>query len=305
MGINIGAGLRVKDNLQTRLRKFISFRALSKRFSEIPDTAKINYNYNYSSVDAGLVAISIFKQEYYHTSFIYGFGRNEDVPEGYNFSVVGGLTQRNNLTRSYLGIEYEREYFSNNKNYVNYTFKTGGYLNKGTLEDMSVLTSLQYFTRLQKLANPHWSKRLFVNLSATQQAKTILNEPLYLNSDYGIPTFKNDNILAATRISCNLEQVYYNTVKYYGFSFAPFVFVNSSYIKLIGESIKKGSIYTAFGLGCRTRNENLVFGTIELKAFYYPRTLSTMTPLNVSINTGLRFKYNSQLIHRPDFVQMN
>jgi len=305
MGINIGAGLRVKDNLQTRLRKFISFRAMSKRFSEVPDTAIIKYNYNYSSVDAGLVSLSIFKQEYYHTSYIYGFGRNEDVPEGYSFSVVGGITERNNITRPYIGIEYDREYFSTNKNYVNYTFKTGGYLNKGTLEDMSVLTSLQYFTRLKKLANPHWSKRLFGSASITQQVKTILNEPLYLNSDYGIPTFKNDNILAASRISCNLEQVYYNTVKYYGFSFAPFVFVNSSYIKLIGEAIKNGSIYTALGIGCRTRNENLVFGTIELKAFYYPRTLSSMNPLNISITTGLRFKYNSQLIHKPDFIQMN
>lgn len=305
MGINIGAGLRIKDNLQTRLRKFISFRALSKRFSEVPDTAIIKYNYNYSSVDAGLVSLSIFKQEYYHTSYIYGFGRNEDVPEGYSFSVVGGITERNSITRPYIGIEYDREYFSTNKNYVNYTFKTGGYLNKGTLEDMSVLTSLQYFTRLKKLANPHWSKRLFGSVSITQQVKTILNEPLYLNSDYGIPTFKNDNILAASRISCNLEQVYYNTVKYYGFSFAPFVFVNSSYIKLIGEAIKNGSIYTALGIGCRTRNENLVFGTIELKAFYYPRTLSSMNPLNISITTGLRFKYNSQLIHRPDFIQMN
>lgn len=305
MGLNIGSGLRVKDNLQSRLRKFISFRALSKRFSTIPDTAFVKYNYNYSSVDAGLLSFSIFKQEYYHTSFIYGFGRNEDVPEGYSFSVVSGITQRNNITRPYIGMEYEREYFSKNKNYVNYVFKTGGYLNKGVLEDMGILTSLQYFTHLTKLSNPKWSKRIFASISATQQLKTFLNEPLYLRSEYGIPTFKNDNIVAASRMSLNLEQVYYNTVKYYGFSFAPFVFVNSSYIKLIGEAVKNGSIYTALGLGCRTRNENLVFGTIELKAFYYPRTLSTMNPFNISINTGLKFRYNSQLIHRPDFVQMN
>jgi hypothetical protein len=305
MGINIGAGLKVKDNFQSRLRKFVSFRALSKRFSEIPDTAIIKYNFNYSSVDAGLVSLNIFKQEYYHTSFIYGFGRNEDVPEGYSFSMVGGITQRNYRTRPYFGVEYTRAYFSSNNNYVNYIIKSGGYIHKGNVEDLSLLTSLQYFTRLNKMANPKWSKRLFGSLSATQQIKTILNEPLYLRSDFGIPTFKNDNILAATRISCNLEQVYYNTVKYYGFSFAPFVFVNSSYIKLIGEAVKNGSIYTALGLGCRTRNENLIFGTIELKAFYYPRTISTMNPFNISINTGLRFKYNSQLIQKPDFVQLN
>jgi hypothetical protein len=305
MGINIGAGLRVKDNLQTRLRKFISFRAVSKRFSEIPDTAIIKYNIHYSDIDAGLVAFNIFKQEYYHTNFIYGFGRNEDVPEGYSFSVVSGLTQRNTRTRPYIGIDYERDYFTDQKNYTNFNVKMGGYLHNGSLEDISFLSSVNYFTRLKKLSNQKWSKRNFVQISATQQLNTILNEPLYLRSEYGIPTFKNDNIQAATRVSCNIESVYYNTVKYYGFSFAPFMFVNSSYIKLIGEAVDKGSIYTAVGLGCRTRNENLVFGTIELKAYYYPRTISNMTPLNVSLTTGLRFRYNSQLIRRPDFVQMN
>jgi hypothetical protein len=305
MGINIGAGLRVKDNLQTRLRKFISFRAVSKRFSEIPDTAYKKYDIHYSNIDAGLIAFNIFKQEYYHTSFIYGFGRNEDVPEGYSFSVISGLTQRNMRTRPYLGLDYERDYFTNQKNYTNFIIKLGGYLHNGSLEDISFLSSVNYFTSLKKLSNPKWSKRSFVQISATQQLNTILNEPLYLRSEFGIPTFKNDNIQAATRVSCNIESVYYNTVKYYGFSFAPFTFVNSSYIKLIGEALDKGSIYTALGLGCRTRNENLVFGTIELKAYYYPRTISNMTPLNVSLTTGLRFRYNSQLIRRPDFVQMN
>jgi hypothetical protein len=305
MGINIGAGLRIKDNLQTRLRKFISFRAVSKRFSHLPDTAILKYNIHYSNIDAGLIAFNIFKQEYYHTNYIYGFGRNEDVPEGYNLSVVSGLTQRNSRTRPYIGIDYERDYFTNQENYTNFILKIGGYMHNGSLEDISFLSSLNYFTALKKLSNPKWSKRNFVELSATQQLNTILNEPLFLRSEFGIPTFRNDNIQAATRVSCNLESVYYNMVKYYGFSFAPFVFVNTSYIKLIGEAIQKGSIYTALGLGCRTRNENLVFGTIELKAYYYPRTISNMTPLNVTLTTGLRFRYNSQLIRRPDFVQLN
>ena len=305
MGINIGAGLRIKDNLQTRLRKFVSFRAVSKRFSEIPDTANFKYNIQYSNIDAGLIAFNIFKQEYYHTSFIYGFGRNEDVPEGYSFSVVSGLTQRNSRTRPYIGIDYERDYFTDQKNYTNFNLKMGGYLHNGSLEDISFLSAVNYFTVLKTLSNPKWSKRNFVQISATQQLNTILNEPLYLRSEYGIPTFKNDNIQAATRVSCNIESVYYNKVKYYGFSFAPFIFVNSSYIKLIGEDLQKGSIYTTLGLGCRTRNENLVFGTIELKAYYYPRTISNMMPLNISLTTGLRFRYNSQLIRKPDFIQLN
>ena len=123
---------------------------MSKRFSEIPDTAIIKYNIHYSDIDAGLVAFNIFKQEYYHTNFIYGFGRNEDVPEGYSFSVVSGLTQRNTRTRPYIGIDYERDYFTDQKNYTNFNVKMGGYLHNGSLEDISFLSSVNYFTRLKK-----------------------------------------------------------------------------------------------------------------------------------------------------------
>jgi hypothetical protein len=78
-----------------------------------------------------------------------------------------------------------------------------------------------------------------------------------------------------------------------------------SYLKTIGQNVKTGDIYAALGGGARTRNENLVFGTIELKAYYYPRITGTMSQFNITLNTDLRFRYISQLIKRPDFVVVN
>ncbi|MCW3087346.1 MAG: hypothetical protein JWQ78_732, partial [Sediminibacterium sp.] len=101
------------------------------------------------------------------------------------------------------------------------------------------------------------------------------------------------------------ESVFYNTWKFVGFSFAPFIFSNVTYLKPIGRYLETGDIYTAIGGGVRTRNENLVFGTMELKAYYYPRTTGPMSQWNVTFNTDLRFKYISQLIKRPDFVVVN
>jgi len=218
---------------------------------------------------------------------------------------LGGWVKRNQVERPYAGFDYQRNYFSDSKNYVNYIIRFGTYFNQNRFEDISGLTSIEYFTRLRKISGSNWYTRHFLSGSITQQVKTVLNEPLRLTSIFGIPEFRNELTRASTRITANCESVFYNTQKNYGFSFAPFIFSNITYLKSIGEGFDKGDIFTSFGTGVRTRNENLVFGTMELKVFYYPRTTDRMTPWNLTFNTGLRFKYNSQLLKRPDFVQVN
>lgn len=305
LALNIGARKHLKQNLASRLKRFVGIRGVQKLFNDIPEQFKTTYNYYYSNVEAVLGAFTIFEQDYYRTNFLYGFGRNEDVPEGFSLSILGGWVRRNNVERPYIGLDYQRDYFSDNKNYVNYIIRFGTYFNKNQFEDISGLTSVEYFTRLRKIGGSKWFTRHFLSGSVTQQVRTVLNEPLRLTSIFGIPELNTNTVRASTRVSANCESVFYNTTKTFGFSFAPFVFTNITYLKTIGQDFDKGDIYTSFGTGVRTRNENLVFGTMELKLYYYPRTTGRMTPWNLTFNTGLRFKYNSQLLRKPDFIQVN
>lgn len=305
LAFNIGARKQLKQNLTSRLKRFAGIRTVQRLFNDIPEQFKTTYNFYYSNVEAILGSFTLFEQDYYHTNFLYGFGRNEDVPEGFSLSVLGGWVRRNNVERPYIGFDYQREYFSDNKNYVNYTIRFGTYFNKDQFEDISGLTSVEYFTRLRKISGSNWFTRHFLSGSVTQQVRTVLNEPLRLTSIFGIPELNTSLVSASTRISANCESVFYNTSKTFGFSFAPFVFTNLTYLKAIGEGFNKGDIYASFGTGIRTRNENLVFGTMELKLYYYPRTTGRMTPWNLTFNTGLRFKYNSQLLRKPDFIKVN
>jgi hypothetical protein len=304
IGYNIGGKKQLQQNFKSRFKRIFALRAAHQTFQEIPDLYKTVYNIAYSNLITVLGSYTIFEQDYYHSKFIYGFGRNEDVPEGFSITFTGGWSNRNTLSRPYAGFEYNRRYFSNKKNYFNYTLRLGTYYNNG-FEDISFLTGLEYFTKLRKLGESKWYIRHFLSGSITQLARTVLNDPLRLSSDYGIPQLRNPEQRSSTRISFNGETVFYNTWKLVGFSFAPFTFANVSYLKIIGSNIKTGDIYTALGGGVRTRNENLVFGTMELKAYYYPRTTGTMSQWNVTFNTDLRFKYTSQLIKRPDFVIVN
>jgi len=305
LALNIGARKQLKQNLSSRLKRFAGIRGVQRLFNDIPEQFKTTYNFYYSNVEAVLGSFTIFEQDYYRTNFLYGFGRNEDVPEGFSLSVLGGWVRRNNVERPYIGFDYQRDYFSDNKNYVNYTIRFGTYFNKDRFEDISGLTSVDYFTRLRKISGSNWFTRHFLSGSITQQVKTVLNEPLRLTSIFGIPELNTNLVRASTRVSANCESVFYNTTKTFGFSFAPFVFTNITYLKTIGERFDKGDIYTSLGTGVRTRNENLVFGTMELKLYYYPRTTGRMTPWDLTFNTGLRFKYNSQLLRKPDFIQVN
>jgi hypothetical protein len=306
IGYNIGMKKQLSSaDIKKRLRYLISIRAIQRNYEEIPTYYQVNYNSDYSNLSTVLGSLTVFEQDYYHTSYIYGFGRNEDVPEGFSMSMIGGWTNRNNISRPYLGYEYQRNYFTQKKNYLNYTLKFGGYYGNDRLEDISFLMAVESFTKLKKLGNSKWLIRHFLSGSITQLFNTRLNDPLRLSSMYGIPDFNNTGNKSSTRATLNCESVFYNTWKFFGFNFAPFGFTNLSFMKESGQPIIKGDLYSAIGAGIRTRNENLVFGTMEFRASFYPRTINNMPVWNITFNTALQYKYNSTLVKRPDFVSVN
>lgn len=305
VGYNIGARKDLSQQIKTRLKHLVALRTVYRHFSDLPNIYKTSYNSDYSNLTSVLASLSVFQQDYYHTNFIYGFGRNEDVPEGFSISLIGGWTNRNDISRPYLGFDYQRNYFTRRKSYLNFIFRTGTYYGNKEFQDISFLTSVEYFTRLRNIHKSKWLNRQFLSGSITQEARTRLNEPLYISSIFGLPDLGDRTLKASTRITFNYESVFYNTWKFFGFNFAPFGFTNISYMREKGQAIIKGQIYSAFGGGVRTRNENLVFGTMELRAYYYPKTITNMNPWNIVFNTALKFKYNSQLVKKPDFVTVN
>ena len=305
IGHNIGAKKQLEQNFKSRYRRLVSLRVIHRRYSDVPDLFRNVYEVNYSDLVGVLGAFTLFEQDYYHTNFIYGFGRNEDVPQGFNITITGGWSKRSNVSRPYVGFDYQRAYFSRKNDYWNYNLRAGAYYNNKRIEDISFLGSFEFFSKLRKLKGQHWYHRYFFSGSATQLLNTVQNETLRLSSDYGIPQLNYPELKASTRVTFNGESVFYNTWKFLGFSFAPFVFSNITYLKTIGRDFNNGDIYSSVGGGVRTRNENLVFGTMELKIYYYPRLTYNLTPWNVTFNTDLRFRYVSQLIRRPDFVLAN
>lgn len=303
-GYNFGSLRLLYKNMQTRVRKFIAIRSFYQQFTDIPDKNHQIYDYRYANITGLLTSLSILKQEIYRANFIYGFGRNEDVPEGFSAAVIGGWTRIQDRNRPYFGIDALKSHFNKKGFYSTYTFRVGGYLYNKRLEDIDILFNVDHFTRLKKLGGK-WLNRNFFTAGFTKQLNPVLNQPINLNSIFGLPYFWGNPGPADLRGTIKAETVFFNMQKFWGFRMAPFLFADMSMLTPINQPFKKSDLYSSIGAGVRTRNENLTFGTIELRGYYFPRTLPGMKNFKVEIGTNIRFKYNSTFIRKPDFVIPN
>jgi hypothetical protein len=301
---NIDADRVRGNNEKERIRRLVGLRFIQKDFSEIPVKFKSEYSYWYTDIKAFLGSFAIFKQNFYKTNYIYGFGINEDVPEGGEVSFTSGYTQINDRARPYAALSFQRYYFTPSEHYFNYAFRVGSYFYKKQFEDVDVLASLDYFSCLNQLT-PKWKQRMFINLSATKQVNNLLNEPLLLDSEYGLREFRNGKEGGTQRLTLRAESVFFSPWSVLLFKFAPFAFANTSYINLKTENIYDPKTYTSIGGGIRTRNETLIFGTIEFKAIYYPHKNFYNETWRREFNTNIRFRYNREFIKRPEFIRTN
>jgi hypothetical protein len=305
VGWNTGAYKLGSGNDDNRLRTLLSLRYFKQLFLSIPGKYDTTYFYQYSDITGILGSISIFKQNFYKAQYFYGFGRYEDVPEGTNISFTAGWIDRQHKNRPYAGLDVERYYFAPNKGYYNFIFRTGGYWANKKPEDLNILLSMDHYGRLLDMG-AGWKERSLINASITGQFSTVLNPPLYLQSTYGLDEWKNSTVEAADfRATLKAESVFFSPYTFINFHFAPFIFGNLCLINPIQQNISKSDLYSSIGGGIRTRNESLIFGTFELKVYYYPRKTFTGDTWRIETNTGIRFKYNSQLVQRPDIINVN
>ena len=303
-GYNFGSKRLLYKNAQSRTRKFIALRSFSQQFTDKPAINYLQYDYRYANSMGLLGAINVFRQEAYRTNFIYGFGRNEDVPEGFSASFIAGWSRMQERTRPYYGVEALRSHFNKRGFYTMYTVKLGGFVYQKQWEDIDLLFNIDHFTRLNRLGS-YWRNRNFYSANYTRQIRPALNQPIFINSIFGLPYFGSTALQGERRITVKGESVFFNMHKYWGFRMAPFVFGDVAVLTPLGLPLSKSDVYSSVGAGLRTRNENLTFGTIELKGFYFPKTIPGMKHYRIEIGTNIRFKYNSTFLRKPDFISPN
>jgi hypothetical protein len=282
-----------------RFRYLVSLRVMDQRFLEKPLQFRSQYSYSFANTFAVLGGLSAYRQRFYKTSYIYGFGRNEDLPSGVDASLLSGFTYKEHRKRLYSGLSFNYNYVTSKQRFFNYTMAGGSSFYKGKAEDISVIGSLEYFGRLHNWNR--WKQRIFFNGSVAKQWNLLLDEPLLMESKYGIPGYHNEYLPGNLRMVLQMESVFFSPLSVMYFRFAPFVFGNLAYFK---NSWLKRTVPMVGG-GIRCRNESLVLGTIELKGTYFLKEDVNGTKYSIGIRTNLRYRYNQNFIKRPQMIEVN
>jgi hypothetical protein len=301
----IGYNLNVhKYFTDTKLknRKFIGIRYFRNNFTQTPYQVEGHYNFRYNDRHAILGSMTFFRQNFYESNYFYGFGTTEDIPYGYNVAVTAGWYKQADLKRPYAGIDANRYVYTNRGEFIQYFLRTGGFMNHGQLQDVNLLVGTSIYSRLFLCNNV--KIRQHFNFSYTQQFNRVGLEPLSINNNFGLRYFRSDSIRGDQRISLYSETFIFLKYKVLGFKFAPFAFGDITLIRPQEESFSKSTAYYGLGGGVRTRNENLVFGTIELRFIYFPRKVD-QNSFKLTLNTNIRFRINSSYVSAPDIVQLN
>lgn len=301
LGYNINGKKFSPADESKKLRLLSGVRVVSRNFNFIPEKYKKNYNWEYANLGAALASFTFYRQNFFKTQYVYGFGINEDIPEGLLFTFTSGFTIKEDLSRPFIGLNFHKYGFLKKHQYLDYTLRAEGFYHQNHIEDVNLLAAVNYFDNLKNIT-PKWRQRLFLSLTASHQIKPLLNEPLFINSQFGIPEYGRDFTGGNTRITSKAESVFFSPWSIAEFKFAPLLSVNITAFSPVDERLK---LYSSFGAGIRTRNESLIFGTIELKGNFFPRGNFVGEKVNVELSTNVSFKYKSQFLNKPDFIEVN
>jgi len=143
-----------------------------------------------------------------------------------------------------------------------------------------------------------------VNSSYTRLFNNTAIDALRIDNPFGLRYFSSDSTTGQQRISLHEETFMFLKYKLFGFKFAPFVF-GDAVLLTKKDDFSKGNAYYGIGGGVRTRNENLVFGTIEIRAVYFPRNVPYNNSFKILTTVDLQFRYNTTYVKAPDVVQLN
>ncbi len=300
LGYNIGA----KQNRRGRTRHFVSARFFEQEFIRKPVKLYDQLNPAYNSRTSFLAEFTFFKQDFYKTQYVFGFGRTEDIPYGHTMSILGGWQSLLGLRRAYIGIDVDKSFVHKRGNFYTVAARLGAFPYQGRMEDATILVSGNLFSKLEH--HRRLMIRRTVDLDFTYVFNQRTNTLLDINrAPFGLEGFRADSLLGTKRLHARYEMIFFTNWKVLGFKMAPIAFIDVALIAPKDEMIFYDKPYAGLGTGIRTRNENLVFGTIELKFFYYPRTVAEMTNFKVSVSTNLRIKYSGSFVRAPSFIVYN
>ena len=297
----IGYNIGINKPIENRMRHFLAIRYFDGYYLDPAEQAEARQEIKYNSGYGVLSEISVFKQNFYKTRYVFGFGRTEDIPAGFSVGVTGGYLRLIDVERPYASLKFNYGQASRKGNFYRLLLQVGGFVRKSGLEDVVVQAGATYFTRL--LHMNRFKMRSLVSATYTQITNQVVLNWLDINKTE-IPGFRTDSLEASKRLAVHLESVLFTPLSLLGFRMAPFAAVDVVPVHCLSCE-NPADVFWGFSAGLRTRNENLIFGTLEVKLTFIPSDEYGESMFVFGFKQNLRVKNTGTFAQKPSLIAYN
>ncbi|KOF01520.1 hypothetical protein [Roseivirga seohaensis] len=289
--------LNLKDPIRNeRTRLIVSGRISNIKFTLRPEVdTELNQPFHNRTLAIGSVGIS--QRRYFKDQLIFGYGRTEDIPYGYQIELLGGYEWAEFGHRYFLGGKAGRGGYMGNLGYFLGGFSLESFLKNKIFEQGVFKADFRFFSSLIDLNR--WKFRQFINVNYTYGIDRFSNEYIDIRDGNGIRGLKSNTLRGTQRFLINIETVSFTPFEAADFKLAVFGFYDLGMVNNGSKNIFSEKAQSGMGLGFRIRNDNLTFKAIEIRLAYYPDAPVglPMTDLSLSGNSG--FNFSDFLITKP------
>ncbi|MCA6410038.1 MAG: hypothetical protein IM575_13005 [Cytophagales bacterium] len=292
-----GYNLGIKSELANRNRYFLAVRYFDNFFSQRPAQEVIREQVRYASSSGLLGELTFYRKNYFKTRYVVGFGRTEDIPIGVSVSVAMGYLTLLGKERPYGGVKIDYLRASKRGDFYEIKLESGGFVQEKS-EDVLLKAAASFYTRAR---NAGKSKlRTFVGGGYTALFNKMTSQFLSVGNRQ-VFGFVGDSILGTHQVFAKTETTLYIPFSLAGFRFAPFIGIDAVQTNCL---VGKEQVPVIVGLngGVRTRNENLIFGTMELRFTFIPDDGRGKNQFGFSFRQNLQVRNATNFIVAPSQV---
>jgi hypothetical protein len=265
----------------------------TKRPEVRPDS---NHFYHHKRLALG--RITYLQVKYFKTSLIRSFGAAEDVPYGFVAHITSGIGDREFEDRPYLGIEVAAANYYKGFGYLGGNAGLGGFIDGQTVEEGVFTATVLYFSNLANRGR--YNFRQLARLVYTVGIRRLPDETLDIDDKIrGLSGAEESN----GHVALNLETVAFMPWDWYRFRFALYGYADLGFIDMDKGVFREDRSFGTVGIGCRIKNESLVFSTLNIQMGYLLRAPEGVDPWYIETSTETLQRVQPIAIAKPDVVR--
>jgi hypothetical protein len=297
VGYNIG----IKKEARDRSRHFVALRYFQQNFDIQPMQEMERTRRIYNNARFLLGGITFYNQNFYKTNYVYGFGRTEDVPYGTSVNITTGWGEEVGIRRTYIGSTISKRIVTDIGRFYSFELGAGSYFNQRKAEDAVIYLNAVYFSKLYEI------RKVKIRHQFRGGYGRAFNNRIQdlLKLDNQLQGFSPDSLFGFQRTLLQIETTIFTPGQILGFRLAPFVSIEGATLDRTDDFKKRRDFFWGLSSGFRIRNENLIFGTVEFRVTYFPKTVPGVDHIAFKITSNLRIKYSGAFVRPPTFISFN